>query len=324
MMKIDSVRQKWREIRSSSGFHNAVLFLVFVAVSTLFWLILALNDSSQNSFNVRVQITNVPDSVTFISDIPEKIHVSVRDKGSNLWRSGFLHHPTMHVDFKDYASGGVLRFTKSDILSALKVTFGATAQITTVAPDSLRLIYTDNKGKRVPVTVVSEIFPASGSTLEGELRTVPSSVYVYGDKRALDSIHSVRTSGIVLKDISETTEVEVHLEKIPGVRIIPSVVRLTVPIEPLVMKEAMVTLSAVNVPEGESLLLFPSRVPVDYYVAMSRLGDDDDASIELQVDFNDVDRSRPGRLPVKVIRYPQRIRNLTVKTDSVEYTIVRN
>lgn len=321
--KIEEARAKWKRLKSTSSFHNAVVFLIFVAISALFWLILALNDSAQNNFNVKVQITNVPDSVTFISDIPEKIHVNVRDKGTNLWRSGFLRHPSMQIDFKDYSSGGLLRFSREDIMAALKSTFGATAQISSVSIDSLRLEYTTNRGKRVPVVVYSRIYPASGSIMEGEVKAMPSSVYVYGDKAVTDTIHKVTTALVSMRDVSETTTQEIALQKINNVRIIPSVVKVTVPIEPLVKKQSMVTVTPVNVPNGESLLLFPSKVPVEYYVAMSRLGDDDDASIEIQVDYNDIHRTDGDRLPVMVVSYPERFCNLSLKDDGVEYTIVK-
>lgn len=321
--KIEEARAKWKKLKSTSSFHNAVVFLVFVAVSALFWFILALNDSAQQNFNVKVQITNVPDTVTFISDIPEKIHVNVRDKGTNLWRSGFLRHPSMQLDFKEYASKGILRFTREDIMAALKATFGATAQISSVSLDSVRLEYTTNKGKRVPVVVVSRILPASGSTLEGEVKAVPSSVYVYGDKSITDTIHKVVTKLLDIKDIYETTTKEIAVCEIKNVRIIPSEVKVTIPIEPLVKKESMVSITPVNVPHGESLLLFPSKVPVEYYVAMSRLSDDDDASIEIHVDYHDIEKTTGDKLPVEVISYPERFCNLSLKSDSVEYTIVK-
>ena len=108
----EQIKNRWRLLKAPSGFHNVMLFLEFVAVSALFWLILALNDSAQSNFNVRLQLTNVPDTVTFISDIPEKVHVSVRDKGTNLWRNGFMRTPTMQINFKEYGDNGVLRFTK--------------------------------------------------------------------------------------------------------------------------------------------------------------------------------------------------------------------
>ncbi len=314
--------ERWRKLKATSGFHNTVLFLIFVGVSTLFWIILALNDSAQDSFNVRIAITNVPDSVTFISDLPEKIHVSVRDKGTTLWRNHY-RHPTMNINFKDYAQDGVLRFSKTDIVTALKSTFGTTSTINSISMDSIRLDYTNNKGKRVPIVIEANLMAASGSTIEGHLKAVPSNVLVFGDQSVLDTINRVYTDLITLKELTETRTVEVSLRRIKDAKIMPSKIQVTIPVEPLVKKEALITITAVNVPHGESLLLFPSKVPVDYYVAMSRLGDNDDPSIELQVDFNDI-AAHTDKLNVRVVSYPERLQNLSLKNDSVEYTIVKN
>lgn len=321
--KLESTREKWRQLRNTSTFHDIVLFLVFVAISTMFWVILALNDNAQDSFNVRVAINNCPDSVTFISDIPEKIHVTVRDKGTTLWRNHY-RHPTMNVNFKEYATKGTLHYSKNDIMTSLKSIFGTSAQIVSTSLDSIHLDYTTNKGKRVPIVVNAEVSAASGSVIEGRLRPRPSNVLVYGDLGVIDTIHKVYTEAISLSELSETTTVDVKIHRIQGVRIMPSSVSVTVPVEPLVKKEALITVTPVNVPRGESLLLFPSKVPVEYYVAMSRLGDNDDPSIELQVDYRAIPPSHTGKLHVKAVSYPDRFKNLSLKNDSVEFTMVKN
>ena len=321
--KIEITREKWRRLRKTSTFHDIVLFFVFVAVATLFWVILALNDNAQDSINVKVAINNCPDSVTFISDIPEKLHVTVRDKGTNLWRNHY-RHPTMGINFKEFASKGILHYSKNDIVASLKTIFGSGAQIVSISQDSIHLAYTTNKGRRVPVVVNGDATAASGSVIEGRMRPRPSNVLVYGDIELTDTIHKVYTEPLMLAELSETTTVEVKIRKIPGVRIMPSVVSVTVPVEPLVKKEALITITPVNVPRGKSLLLFPSKVPVEYYVAMSRLDDDDDPSIEVYADYNSINDASDGKINVRVVRYPERLKNLSLKSDSVEFTVVRN
>lgn len=321
--KLESALSKWRQLKGTSTFHDFMLFLVFVAVSALFWVILALNDSAQDSFNVRVAVVNCPDSVTFISDIPEKIHVTVRDKGTTLWRNHY-RHPSMNINFEEYASDGVLKYSRSDIVTSLKSIFGSASQIISISRDSIHLDYTANKGKRVPVIVKGNVFAASGSVIEGALKPQPSNVLVYGEQSVIDTIHRVFTESISLADLTETTIVDVELQRIKDARIIPSVVSVSIPVEPLVRKEALITITPENVPHGESLLLFPSKVPVEYYVAMSRLGDNDDPSIELLVDYNSIETTRSGKLHVQVSKYPDRLKNLSLKNDSVEFTIVKN
>ncbi|MCH5228717.1 MAG: hypothetical protein J1F12_01825 [Muribaculaceae bacterium] len=322
--RYENAKERWRVLRSTSGFKNAMLFLIFVIVSAVFWFILALNDSAQDHFNVNIRIVNQPDSVTFISDVPERLHVSVSDKGTNLWRNGYLKHPTINIDFKEYAGDGILKYSYNDLISSLRESFGGSALITSVSLDSLQLSYTTNPGKKVPILVNCQVFPSSGTTLEGSVKASPGSVTVYGTKEVLDTIHYVSTEPVVLRDINETTVMEVKVSKLSKARAIPAKVVLTVPIEPLVQKQALITVDTENVPEGEELLLFPSKVPVEYYVAMSRLNDDEDSNIKLVVNYNDVHATHNGKLPISTRKFPDRLKNLRLKTDSVEYAIVKD
>lgn len=321
--RFESANEKWKRLKHTSAFHDVVLFLVFVAISTLFWIILALNDNAQGSYNVKIAINNCPDSVTFISDIPEKVHVTVRDKGTSIWRNHY-RHPTMNINFREYADEGELRYSRSDINTSLKSIFGSTAQIMSISIDSLHLDYTTNKGKRVPVVVNAEVTAASGSIIEGYPKASPSNVLVYGDPKVLDTVHRVSTEMLKLSDLSENTSVDVAIKRIKDARILPSKVEVKIPVEPLVKKQASITISPVNVPHGESLLLFPSKLPVEYYVAMSRLGDNDDPEIDLRVDYRDIPPSHNGKLHVWVASYPERLKNLALLNDSVEFTIVKN
>lgn len=322
--RFKNVKDQWRVLKTKSGFRDTMLFLVFVCVSAVFWLILALNDSAQDHFNVKLNIVNQPDSITFISDVPEKIGVTISDKGTTLWRNGYLKKPSINIDFKEYSSDGILKYSYSDLISSMKEAFGSTAQITSLSLDSLQLFYTHSKGKKVPVLVRCQVYPASGSTMDGDIKATPGSVYIYGNPEVTDTIKYVSTEDVILRDLSETTTLEVKITKLKGARALPSKVTLTVPIEPLVKREAMITVDAINVPPGEDLLLFPSKIPVEYFVAMSRLSDDEDNNIELTVDFNDISLSSGGKLKVSTKRYPERLKNLKLKADSVEYAIVRD
>lgn len=321
--KLDDIKIKWKALKGTSTFHDSILLLIFIAISTLFWVIMALNDSAQDSFDVKVSIVNCPDSVTFISDIPEKIHVTVRDKGSVLWRNHY-RHPNVNINFREYASNGVLNFPNNDLQTSLKSIFGSTSQILSLSLDSIYLDYTTGKGKRVPVLIDANASTTSGNVIEGLPRSKPTNVLIYGERTVIDTIRNVITDPVRLSDLSETTSIDAKLKRIDGVRIIPSSVVITFPVERLVKKHAAVTVDVENVPKGESLLLFPSKVPVEYYVAMSRLGDDDDESIRLTVDYNSIKSSSVSKLPVSIASYPERLLNFSLQQDSVEFTIMKN
>ena len=320
--KIGDIRNEWKRIRTSSRFHNFMMFLIFVAIAAVFWFILALNDSVTETFQVRLNIQNVPDSVTFITDPPADLHVTLRDKGTNILRSGVVKHPTVNLNFRDYAHEGVFRLSAADMTAELKADLGV-SQITAASIDSLRLYYTTQPGKRVPVMGQSDVSASSGNIISGAPVSLTRFVNVYSYRDEVDTVHSVLTQRLVKKDLSQTSEFDVKLKPIQGVKIVPSQVKVRVPVEPLVHKETYVEVDVENLPAGASLLLFPNRVPVSFYVPMSRFNNEN-VPMHVVVDYNDTHRTRGSRIPVRVRDHAPGLINVELKTDSVEYTLVRH
>ncbi len=320
--KLKEIKDKWHGMRASAGFHNFVLFLAFVAVSAFFWLVMSLNDNVTQTFDVDLKVENVPDSVTFINDPPATFHVTLRDKGTNILRSGILSNPRVGLNFRDYAENGIFRVTKTDINSAVKGTFGNSAQITAVSLDSLLLYYTTDKGRRVPVVVGADVSAAPGMVISEDPKPLQRFALIYSYSEDIDTITRVYTQPITRRNLSETTEVEVSMRPIPKVKIVPSEVKVKIPVEPLVKKESMTTVSALNVPEGESLLLFPNRVQVVYYVPMS-LFNSDLVPVEVTVDYRDIYKYQGDRLPVSIHSAADYVESPRMFTDSVEYTLVK-
>lgn len=313
----------WRRLRESTRFHNVLLFLIFVAIATVFWFIIALNDSVTETFKVRLQIVNVPDTVTFITDPPADVHVTLRDKGTNILRSGVVKKPVLILNFRDYARDGIFRLTAADISSELKSDLGGVASISSFSLDSLRLYYTTSPGKRVPVIVSSDVTASSGYLIPGKPVSLTRFVKIYSYGNQVDTVNAVRTQRLIKKNLSQTTEYDVRLEQISGVKIVPSQVKVRVTVEPLVHKEEYVTVDIVNVPADENLLLFPNRVPVSFFVPMSRFNDDK-FTIRIVADYNDVKSSQSSHLPLHVAETSGGLINVELKTDSVEYTIVKH
>ncbi len=309
-------------MKSSSRFHSFLVFLGFVIVATIFWLVMALNDSVQNNFNVKVKVFNAPDSVTFITDVPEEFHVSVRDRGSNLFRLAVLSKPVMSLNFRDYASGGTFRVSKNDLLARLKSTFGGSATILSTSLDSINVTYTTNKGKKVPVKVLAEITPAPGKSLSGDLKAEPSTVMVYGSRSVLDTLNIIYTERIVKRDVTDNQTFHVNLKSIKGVRAVPGTVDVPVNVEALVSKTEVIPVKVIGVPEGESLLLFPAQVTVEYFIPMSSFSSGNLPGMSAEVLYKDALTSQSGKVHVSLVVSDKKVLNAHLRTDSVEYTIV--
>lgn len=321
-LKIDEAKKKWRWMRASAGFHNAMLFLCFVAVASMFWLVLSLNDNVTETFDVSVRVENVPDTVTFINDLPSTIHVTVKDRGSNLVRNGMFNNPHVNFNFRDFANNGVFLVRKQEFSSALKSAFGNSAQIASSSVDSLYSRYATGKGKRVPVVVCADVTAAPGSIISKFPEPEVKSVLIYSDPEDADTISRVYTDKIVKRNLSKTQVVDVKLRPIVNAKIKPSSIKVTIPVEPLVKKESVLTVGVEGIASGEDLLLFPAKVKVEYFTPMS-LYSSDLVPIELWVDFNDIRKVKGTKLPVRARILTDYVQNVQVMLDSVEYTVVK-
>lgn len=321
--KIDSIKTEWRRFKNSARFHNVLMFIVFVAIATIFWFIIALNDSVTRTFIVRLDIQNVPDTVTFITDPPADIHVTVRDKGTNILRSGVVKNPVVNINFRDYARDGIFRLSSADLSAELKADLGGISQISSSSIDSLRIFYTDQPGKRVPVIVQSDVSAASGYIIPGAPTSIKRSVLIFSYKDEIDTVHKVLTQRLVRKDLSKTSEFSVKLVPIKNVKIVPDMVDVKVSVEPLVQKECYVPIEIENLPQHVGLLLFPNKVPVSFYVPMSKFNDET-PSIRVCVDYNDTHLTSGARIPIRIDNHNSGLVNVTLKSDSVEYTIVKH
>lgn len=322
-MKIRKIKVDWRRLSSSSGFHNALMFIIFVAVAIIFWFILALNDSVTETFRVSLRVINVPDSITFINDPPASFHVTLRDKGTNILRSGVVKNPTMELNFREFAHDGIFHLTQADLIAELKSDIGSGASIASVSLDSLRLYYTSDPGRRVPVEVVSDLSSAAGYIIVGRPVPLTKSVKIFSFRDEIDTIRRVRTQRLARRDLQQTSTFAVKFMPIPNVKIVPSQIDVRVNVEPLVHKEIYVPVETDGVPPGESLLLFPNRVPVSLYVPMSRFNEDV-FPITITADYEDVRRNRTRRIAVHLRSHADFLINVELRTDSVEYTLVKH
>lgn len=297
--------------------------MIFVCIAALFWIVLTLNDSVQDGCVVNLKIVNKPDSVTFISDVPKTIHVEVKDKGSTLMRTMWMKTPSLNLNFRELADNGQFICSRSDMMSALKETFGISATILSSSIDSLRLIYTDRPGKSIPVIVSVHADAKAGYVVYGNPVSNPIRVTAYGPREILDTVNRVFTKSYVESDLSESKVYVSELKQIKGVRLIPSSVQVSVNVEPLVAKEEIVAVVAENVPAEENLLLFPSNVRVSYFVPMSEFSSEK-KPVRVVVDYNEIAGHRGERLPLRIepLKGVNAV-NPKLHMDSVEYTLVR-
>lgn len=304
-------------LHSSRG-QNILLYLLFVAVAFVFWVFLSLDAEVQRDFEVPVEIQEIPDSVTMIGLPPSAIGVSVKGKDSQLLR--FLWGKMSPVKFKweESLEGHSFVLGRPKLEAKLRDYFGNAVQVLVCRPDSLRLPFTSQPGIRVKLNVQADVHPNLQYIISGPVYANVDSVTLYSVEDLPHSLKVVSTEPIVKSDLRDTTRYEVRVKPIAGVRIIPDVVTVTVPVEPLIAKKRKIALEVSHRAEGKNLITFPSNIEISYLVPMSAYNDE--YPVKAYVDFRDA-RPNTRKLPVGLSTLPDVYHNVSFTPDSVEYII---
>lgn len=318
------LRQKFSGLRSrlqSERSKDILTFLLFVALSFLFWMMQSLGEDMNTVYRIPIKYTNIPDNTIITCDLPTSVTVHLRDEGAVLMNYTLEGIPAFEVDFRQYANDrNAFILTSEEIKSLISKNLRNTTNLTSLSLDTLAVYYTQAPGKKVKVRIEGSVTTVPQCIISGKIQSDVDSVQVYAPEYLLNTITSVETDSFAFKDLSQTLTQTVSLHRTKGVKIVPHQVKLTVPVEELTSKSIPVSVSVVNQPRNVNLLTFPATVRVDCMVPVSRFSQISAQDVSVSVDYNET-RNAPEKLPLKITRTPGAAYYVKVVPDSVEYIL---
>lgn len=300
-----------------------LVFLFFLAVSGVFWLLMTLNDTYEREFKIPVQMTNVPKNVVLTSDDTDTVRVTLRDKGLFLLSYMYVDGlQTINVGFKNYVSGnGVCAVSGAELQRLAYQNLLVSTKIVGVKPDKMEFFFNYGVHKRVPVRWRGHVSPEHMYFISGvEYR--PDSVDVYASKTVLDSISAVYTEALNYSNFRDTLSVESRLQRIKGVKTVPSRVKLTF-ITDVLTEEDMedVPIKGVNLPEGKVLRTFPSKVTVRFVTGMKRYQSLKPKDFTVVVDYNEIANRPSDKCNLHLKAVPSGVSRPSLDVKQVDYLI---
>ena len=120
-----------------------LIFLFFLALSSVFWLLMTLNETYEQEIRIPVSMVNVPDNVVLLSSETDTVKVTVRDKGLVLL--GYVYGDAlrpMRLNFKSYVRGtGSASVTASELQRLVYQQLSASSKIVSVKSDKLEFFF---------------------------------------------------------------------------------------------------------------------------------------------------------------------------------------
>lgn len=312
-----------RNFLFSSANREFLTFFFFLVLSTIFWLMTALNETYEREVSVPAYLVNVPKNVVITSDMEDTVRVTVRDKGFALlaYIYGEGVRP-ININFQSFVTrqSGYGVVPSQELMKMVNQRFSGASKVVQVKPDRLDFYYNYGLSRQVPVKMAGVVVSGKSFYL-ARTRFWPETVTVYGSKQTLDSLRYVKTVPINITNFNDTVVKTVALEKIKGVKIVPNTVRIGLYPDILTEETIEVPVTAVNMPEGKVLRSFPQRVTVNFIVGASMFRSISSDQFAVVVDYNELIEHPSDKCNIYLRQCPQGVRNARLQMTQVDYLI---
>ena len=296
-----------------------LIFLFFLALSGVFWLMMTLNETMEREYDIPVRLVGTPRNAVITGDLPDTVHVTVRDKGFTLVTYAFRPLSFRFANYADESEGqGVIPL--ADVQKQVQQQLYGSSKLLQLKPGKFDFYFTYGASKKVPVVFRGKITTTKSYYL-AHTEFYPSMVTVYANKRQLDQLQTVQIEPFNYRNLQDTIHQNVRIQKIRGVKIEPSFVRLAVYPDVLTEEAVEVPITAINMPPDMVLRTFPSRITVRFTIGASLFRTIKPSQFKVVVDYNDLSENPSDKCTLQLRSVPRSVSKARLEMEQVDYLL---
>ena len=300
-----------------------LIFLFFLLLSGAFWLMMALNETYEEELKVPVRLVGIPRNAVMTDEPADTVKVTVRDKGFTLvtYKYGHWFRP-LTFKFATYANEdqGHGAIPAADIIKQVQSQLYGSSKLLSVKPEKLDFYFTYGASKKIPIRFRGKI-STSKSYYLAHTEFSPMMVTAYANKKVLDELKYVEIEPFNYRNLQDTIHQNVRLQKIRGVKLVPSTVRLSVYPDVLTEESIEVPVSAVNMPAGMVLRTFPSRVTVRFTIGASQFRMIRPEQFNVVVDYQTLAENPSDKCTLQLRSVPSSVSKAKLELDKDDYLL---
>ena len=300
-----------------------LIFVFFLLLSGAVWWMMALNETYEEELKVPVRLVGMPRNAVMTDEPADTVKVTVRDKGFTLvtYKYGHWFRP-LTFKFATYANEdqGHGAIPAADIIKQVQSQLYGSSKLLSVKPEKLDFYFTYGASKKVPIRFRGKI-STSKSYYLAHTEFSPMMVTAYANKKVLDELKYVEIEPFNYRNLQDTIRRNVRLQKIRGVKLVPSTVRLSVYPDVLTEESIEVPVSAVNMPAGMVLRTFPSRVTVRFTIGASQFRMIRPEQFNVVVDYQTLAENPSDKCTLQLRSVPSSVSKAKLELDKVDYLL---
>lgn len=301
---------------------NYKRFSLFFLAAFILLIFSKLSSDYKQTIKVKVNLINVEDEIIIKNDSANYIDAYVEAKGFSLVPLLFNSSKELVVNSKNNLTkkGNQFIFDVQKNKYLLEGQLGNTFKLLSVLPDTLLITFSKRASKVVPIELVKNIKYAVGYDLKGDFKFNIDSVKVVGSSAVVDTIYSIPTEELALKNVNQNISKTLNLNTsaLGQVDVYPKNVKVTGSVARFTegIKEIPVTVT--NQPKDITINIFPKTVSVSFYVDLEEYNDVKTEDFKVECNFKELDYNQTYLLP-KVVKKPSFVKRVNIKQKRIDY-----
>ena len=298
------------------------VFVFFLILSSIFWLILTLNESYEREIKITMQIKGIPKNVVLTSNEMDTLRVTVGDKGWMLIRYLYEANRNINIPFRNYDRGnGYGIVPSSDVKRLVSLQLEKSTHLSSIKPDRIEFFYNNGERKRVPVRWTGRVIPEQLYFIS-HVQYWPDSVDIYASKEKLDSINAIYTEALNYVGFRDTLMVNCKTSHPKDVKVVPEQVRIGF-FTDVLTEEAIdgVPIKAINMPPGKVLRTFPPKVRVRFVTGVSQFRTLRPEDFTVIADYQEISQQQSEKCNIYLKEIPHGISKASLAIKQVDYLI---
>lgn len=265
-----------------------VAFLIAYLIALSLWLLVNMGKDYTLTINAPIQITEYSEDMAFSSEPPDEADISVSGEGWNLLAL-YRNPPTIAIAYTE-EDVDVTEIAQRQLASYPEIT------VQKVEPARLNLEMEPRRGKTVPVRPDMDIQLKPQHEITGRVEVWPDSATVLGPRSIVDTLRSLQTETLRMRNVQDRVERTVGLHSPEGVTVQGiSDVTVTFDVTEFTEGEVRVFVEARNVPDDREVRFDPAAITVRYNVPIEQFGTAQDmVPYRAHVDYDDILRDTTG------------------------------
>lgn len=306
------------------------IFIVCLAVSAFFWVVLELSDSFTNNVEITVIYDKFPEGFILVNKPDTTFNVHIESIGFELLNLTLNDDNNFVIDLNKLKPSRredgfyYVKLPTSVFENQLQRQFGSGVTGKLTSPDSLIFVFDELISKDLAVKPTYSITFAEGYRLFGKPLLNPDSVEVRGSKKALEKRMFIETKFNKFSQLSKNKEISTDLKIPAGINWVSN---KKVGIKFLV---AQYTQATTSIPihyrsqiQNVRIKTFPNTVEINYLIPVKYFKQISDTMFRAEVYLDSLSYKQQNKLIPVLVKKPYWVENVRFNTEVIDYIILK-